>query len=152
MISFFLSIVPSKATSQGAGKRMSVINGRPMFFKNKKAAGAEKDLTVLCSEHAPSQPLQGPITLHVDFCFPWRTSEPLKRRRLGRVPMTKKPDCSNLIKQIEDVMTKLRFWEDDGQVVDLRVTKGWGDRVGIAVRVEPFDSTLAPVPTQAVLL
>lgn len=150
---FFLAITPSKATSQNAGKRIFIpkdkegrVTGRPMFFKNKKAGSAENDLTLLCSQHAPSQPATGPVRLSVDFCFPWRTSEPLKRRKLGRAPMTKKPDCSNLIKQIEDVLTKLRFWEDDGQVVDLRVTKAWGDQVGITVEIEAL-ALLTDPPT-----
>lgn len=150
MISFHLAIIPSKATSQNAGKRMAIINGRPMFFKNKQAQTAENDLTLLCSRFRPDAPLEGPVSLAVDFVFPWRKTEPKKRLALGRVPMTKKPDCSNLIKQIEDVLTKLRFWSDDGQVVDLRVSKAWGDRVGISVQIKPFGA--APTPTQQQLL
>lgn len=136
MIAFRLDIVPPKATSQSAGKRMAVVNGKPMFFKNKKAQSAENDLLLLCSPHVPLEPMAGPLALHVDLEWPWRKSEPKYKRKLGRIPMTSKPDCSNAVKHIEDTLTKLQFWKDDSQVTDLRVTKGWGDRPGISIRIE----------------
>ena len=135
MISFFLPIIPSKATSQGAGKRIMVVRGRPMFFKSNHAKEAEGDLMSLCAPYAPKEPLQGAVALYVDFTFPWRKSEPKRRIALGRVPHTSRPDCSNLIKMIEDVMTKLRFWTDDSCVAHLVISKGWGDNVGISVEV-----------------
>lgn len=138
-IFFHLPIVPPKATSQGAGKRIVIVRGKPMFFKNAKAQSAENDLTLLCSEHAPPEPLDGPLELHIDFVFPWRKSETKKRIALKRLPHTSKPDSSNIIKIIEDVLTKLRFWHDDGQVADLRVSKAWGDEVGITVRIKPIE-------------
>ena len=139
MIAFHIPIIPPKATSQGAGKRIVVMDGKPMFFKNSKAQGAENDLTLLCSRHTPNEPLTGPVKLQVDFVFPWRKSEPQKRIALGRVPHTSKPDCSNLVKMLEDVMTKLGFWKDDSQIASLTVTKAWGDKVGIYVAINGFD-------------
>jgi len=139
MISFRLDIIPPKATSQSSGKRIQVVNGRPMFFKNKKALSAENDLLLLCSSFVPPRPLEGPLELHVDLVWPWRKSEPKYKRKLGRIPMTSKPDCSNAVKHIEDVLTKLQFWKDDSQVTDLRVTKAWGDSPGIAIRIEPVN-------------
>lgn len=135
MISFFLPIIPAKATSQGAGKRILVVRGRPMFFKSKQAKEAEGDLMSLCAPYAPEEPLQGAVALYVDFTFPWRKSEPKRRIALGRVPHTSRPDCSNLIKMIEDVMTKLRFWTDDSCIAQLSISKAWGDKVGISVQI-----------------
>jgi Holliday junction resolvase RusA-like endonuclease len=139
MIAFHLPITPPKATSQGAGKRMVIVKGKPMFFKNKAAASAEHDYLTLCAPHAPHRPLDGAVALKVDFVFPWRKSEPRKRRALGRVPMTTKPDLSNAIKALEDCLTKLGFWEDDGQVADLHITKAWGDHVGINITLHPIN-------------
>ena len=139
MIAFHLPIAPPKATSQSAGKRIMVIKGKPMFFKNKQAQGAENDLLLMCSPHAPQAPMQGPLTLEVSFVFPWRKSETKRRQATGYQPNDTRPDCSNLIKLLEDCMTKLGFWNDDGQIADLRVKKGWGDNVGITVRVEPIE-------------
>lgn len=138
MIRFHLPITPPKATSQSAGKRLVVVNGRPMFFKNQKAQSAENDLTLLASKHAPPVPLEGPLSLSIDFAFPWRASEPKKRIALGRVPHTSKPDCSNIVKMLEDVLTKLGFWKDDSQVAELHVSKAWSDKVGITVEIKPI--------------
>lgn len=135
MITFHLPIVPPKATSQSAGKRIVIVRGRPVFFKNKKAQSAENDLTLLSAPYAPATPIAGPICLEIEFVFPWRKSEPKRRLALGRVPHTSKPDCSNIVKMLEDCLTKLGFWKDDGQVADLRVIKAWGDNVGITVTI-----------------
>lgn len=140
MIAFHLPITPPKATSQSAGKRMAIINGRPMFFKNKKAASAENDYLMLCAPHKPASPISGPVKLEVAFTFPWRKSEPKRRLALGSAPMTTKPDCSNAIKALEDCLTKLGFWHDDGQVADLHITKAWGDQVGINIRISQVNA------------
>lgn len=153
MIIFHLNIVPPTATSQGAGKRMVIpkdsqgrVTGRPMFFKSTKSKTAEHDFTILLQPHAPSSPILNPIKLEVDVVWPWRAGEPQWRRALGRVYHTSKPDCSNWIKQMEDCMTKLRFWRDDGQVAILHVSKAWGDQVGVFVRVVPLEEPTRPVP------
>ena len=149
MITFFLPITPPKATSQSAGKRIMIITDkatgkhRPMFFKNRQAAGAEHDYLVLCAPHKPESPFTCPVRLEVDFVFPWRKSEPSWRVALGHAPMTTKPDLSNAIKSLEDCLTKLGFWNDDGQVSDLHITKAWGDKVGISVSVSEI-----PVPSR----
>lgn len=151
IIMFHLPIIPPKATSQGAGKRMFIpkdkdgrITGRPMFFKNKKSMQAEHDFTVLLQPFRPPSPILAPIKLEVDIVWPWRASEPNWRKSLGRVHHTSKPDCSNWIKQMEDCMTKLLFWKDDGQVADLHITKAWGDQVGVFVRIVPLDDPQKP--------
>lgn len=153
MIAFHLDIVPPKATSQSAGKRMFIpkdsegrVNGRPMFFKNKDAKQAEHDFTVLLHPFRPSVPIAAPIKLEVDIVWPWRASEPQWRKALGRVYHTSKPDLSNWIKQMEDCMTKLQFWNDDGQIAINHLSKAWGDQVGVFVRVIPLEEPTRPLP------
>lgn len=149
VIAFHVPIVPPKATSQGAGKRMMIITSKatgkqlPLFFKSDKAKAAEHDLLVLCAPYKPARPIEGPVRLQVDFVWPWRVSEPKKRISLGRVPHVSKPDLSNVIKMLEDCLTKLGFWKDDGQVADLHVTKAWGDQVGIYVAISPIQAANA---------
>jgi Holliday junction resolvase RusA-like endonuclease len=136
MITFHLPITPPKATSQT--KRLVMVGGKPRFFAKKEHQSAENDLTLLCSRFAPAEPLTGPLMLRVDFVFPWRKSETKRRMALGSVPNDSRPDCDNLVKLIADVLTKLRFYNDDGQVADLHVTKAWGDQVGISVTIQPY--------------
>ena len=134
MISFHLPIVPPKATSQT--KRLVMVGGKPRFFPTKDHQQAEGDLLALCAEHAPPAPLEGPVSLSVSFTFPWRKSETKKRRARTLLPNDKRPDLDNLVKLIGDVLTKLRFYNDDGQVSTLLVSKWWGDNVGISVSIE----------------
>lgn len=133
-IEFHLPIIPPKTTSQQ--KRMAVVRGKPMFFKNKKGAEAEHDYLVLLAPYRPAKPLEGAISLSVVVTWPWRASEPKKRKALGRVPHTVKPDCSNWVKQLEDCLVKMGFLGDDSQVASLMVSKWWGDNPGIDVMMQ----------------
>lgn len=134
MITFNLPIIPPKTTSQT--KRLVMVGGKPRFFPKKEHQAAEDDLISLCAQYAPSDPMIGPLSLRVDFIFPWRKSETKRRMGMGKIPNDTRPDCDNLVKLVGDVLTKLRFYKDDGQVADLRVTKSWGDRVGITVEIK----------------
>jgi len=137
MISFHLPIVPPKTTSQT--KRLAMVGGRPRFFAKAGHQSAENDLLVLCAQYAPASPLEGPVRLSVDFVFPWRKSESVRRMALGRIPNDRRPDADNLCKLVGDVLTRLQFYKDDGQVAELRVTKAWGDHVGITVTIQPIN-------------
>lgn len=134
MIAFRLPIVPPKATSQT--KRLVMVGGKPRFFPKKEHQQAENDLMLLIRPHTPPAPMTGPIQLSVSFVFPWRKSETKARRAMGRIPNDCRPDCDNLVKLVGDVLTKLRFYEDDGQVSSLRVSKAWGDNVGIYITIQ----------------
>jgi len=133
MITFHLPITPPKATSQT--KRLVMVGGKPRFFAKKEHQSAENDLMMLMAGYAPSSPLIGPLKLAVDFVFPWRKSESKRRLAFGRLPNDARPDCDNLVKLVGDVLTKLRFYNDDGQVADLHVTKSWGNNVGIRISI-----------------
>ena len=101
-------------------------------------AQAESDLLSLVRSVLPSDwitILDGPIRLEVSFTFPWRKSEPKKNRTMPLRHMDVSPDCSNIIKMLEDCLTRLNVWRDDGQVAELRVQKFWGDTPGISITV-----------------
>lgn len=136
MISFRLDIIPPTATSQT--KRLVMIGGKPRFFPKKAHADAEKSLLALCKPHAPATAYQGPILLEVDFTFPWRKTESKRRREWKRLWNDKRPDADNLVKLVGDILTKLEFYTDDGQVADLRVKKFWGDSPGIEINISPI--------------
>ena len=83
--------------------------------------------------HRPAAALAGPTRLVVEWTWPWRASETKKRRALGRVPHTSKPDLSNALKTLEDRLVALRFVEDDRSIVEVTCRKWWGDQPGIRV-------------------
>ncbi len=134
MIQFRLDIVPPKTTSQT--KRLVMVAGKPRFFPKREHQEAENDLLLLCRKHAPSEPLRGPLSLSVAFVWPWRSGEPLKHRKFGTIPHDRRPDLDNCVKLICDILTKLCFWTDDGQISELHVRKFWGDRPSITVCVD----------------
>lgn len=141
MIHFHLPIVPSKVTSQT--KRLVMVGGKPRFFAKKEHQTTENDLLLLCSAHAPFYPLVGPVILTVKFVFPFKKNETKRRIGMGILPNGARPDCDNLVKIVGDVLTKLQFYKDDGQVFDLRVSKFWGEKVGITVTIEEANLTKA---------
>jgi len=133
-LSFFISCIPPKATSQQKG--ICMIGGKPRHFKKKHVLEAENSLTALLMPHRPAKPLDGPVALSVMWTYPWRSSETKRNKALGYLPCTTRPDCSNIVKGLEDCMTRLAFWNDDSQVADLRIRKGWGDKPGILITIE----------------
>lgn len=76
---------------------------------------------------AKGEPLTCPVDLVVEFRFRIRSSWPKWKQDLavaGMVHHTQKPDCSNLVKAIEDACNGVLF-HDDGQVVGSVQDKTW---------------------------
>jgi Holliday junction resolvase RusA-like endonuclease len=136
-LSFHLRCVPPK-TSHHA-KRIVRIGRFSRMADKPELVAAKETLDGLLLPHQPPAPLVGPYRLSLEFVWPWRASETKRQREKGRVPMTSKPDCSNLAKTLEDRLVQLRFMADDAGVVDLRVTKFWGDEPGIRVSIEALE-------------
>lgn len=136
-MTFFIKCVPPKSTSQG--KRAVVIPGHGVrFFKAKKHKEDEDFLTALLAPHVPKIPFPKPLRLTISIYYPYRASEPKKNTSHGPLRHTTKPDCSNVVKMIEDRLVALRFIEDDAGVSDLVVQKRWGDLPGIRITIEPL--------------
>jgi len=70
------------------------------------------------SQHAPVQPLTGPVRVDLLFMFRRPASVPFTQ-----VWMDKKPDRDNLDKGVLDALTRKRFWGDDAQVCSGKIDK-----------------------------
>lgn len=69
--------------------------------------------------------------------------------RIGQ-PHTFKPDASNLLKLVEDVMEAAGVFGNDCQISEPRPSKVWGNRPGVSVIVEDVsDARLAPATATA---
>ena len=123
-----LPIVPPTKTHQNK----KIVN----IGKHAKLADT-KELKLVISDYLtllkPYQP--GPVSLKLAFVWPYRKSEP-KKNRIGLIPKTTKPDWDNLAKTLQDVLTRLRFWEDDAQVYSASVDKWWGEEPQITITVQ----------------
>lgn len=133
-ISVFIPCNIPTVTAQQKGA--FAVNGKVRFFKKKKVAQSEQSFHALLYPHRPSAPFDGPVCLCIGFVFPWRKSESKRIvKNYSLYPVQTRPDLSNLVKTIEDVMTTLRFWNDDGQISSLSITKQYGDEPGIRLNV-----------------
>lgn len=131
-LSFFIPMQPPTVTSQQ--KRAVRIGDGVRFFKSKKQKAADNLYHALLFPYRPEKPFTGPLTLILAFTLPWRKSErKAVLRSFAAYPCATRPDCDNRSKQICDVMTALRFWEDDGQISSLCIHKAYGDLSGVSI-------------------
>lgn len=78
----------------------------------------------------PDEPLGGALKLTVRWCFHVTGSHSQGD------PHTQKPDTSNLLKTLEDCLTRCKVIRDDSLICLHDLGKGWSDPQGIYVRVE----------------
>lgn len=138
-----LSCNPPTATAQQKGVRIIKQRGRllPMFYEKKHVEAARKLLCDRLLRHKPDLPLLGPLAVTADWVFPWRKSE---RKAVidqhHRRPKDTAPDAANLNKMLIDAMTRMGFWQDDGQIYDERARKWWGATPGITISITEWVS------------
>ena len=138
MIRVKLDIVPPTATAQQKG--VFVHNGRAHFFTKQKVRDAEDFLAALLAPHAPAEPLRGGIYLQARWCFPYRQSERKSVTKTGReIPHTSRPDLDNLEKSLLDVLTRLRFIEDDSKIYLKSTAKVWGPAPYLAIAIKTHE-------------
>jgi Holliday junction resolvase RusA-like endonuclease len=85
-------------------------------------------------------PLDGPLRLEMTIVAPIPGSWPKKKQeaaRSGELLPTGKPDLDNLMKVID--AANLVVWIDDSQITDARLTKAYGDKPGLWLRVWPIE-------------
>lgn len=141
-IEFWVPCVPPKGTHQQNVRIFRSADGKSFIGKSKtsKAARDERSLLELMRPHAPDAPMAGPVRLRVTWRYPYRKSEPQKRR-IGNLPCNTRPDCDNLLKGLSDILTRLGFWTDDAQVSSVTFRKEWGSRPGIGIGISPDEPT-----------
>ena len=75
---------------------------------------------------APPMPkIEVPVSLHLHFNMPRPKSHSNKKGLKTDAPIwhAKKPDADNMAKAVMDALTQLGVWQDDDQVVVLKVVK-----------------------------
>jgi Holliday junction resolvase RusA-like endonuclease len=132
-VEFFIRCVPPKTTAQQKGAFYSPHLKRIVHFKKKEVVESESDYMSLLAPHVPGEPLRGAVKFTAVFVWPFRKAESKRNKAKPLVPMDVKPDFDNLAKTLCDVLTKLRFWEDDANVTDGRVVKFWGANPGVYI-------------------
>ena len=75
-----------------------------------------------------------PLTLIVDLVFERPKSHFLKRGLKANAPRLPRPDCSNVLKGLEDALNGVA-WVDDTQIGRLVVEKTYGTEARTTVRI-----------------
>ena len=135
---FFIKCNPPKSTAQASMRIMKRKDGSQFVgkFANSKGKRTQDDLMSMLREHVPEKAFDGPVSVRVDWSYPWRKSETKKRRAAGIQPCDTRPDADNLCKLLFDCMTRLGFWRDDSQIYALTFVKVWSDNPGITIEIE----------------
>ena len=129
-----------RATAQQKGEaiRYKKIKGKILpyidHYRKPKVQALRNELTLKMKRYRPEQTSEKPIRLTVILYFDIKAP-----KKLWGTYKTTKPDCDNSVKEIKDVMTLLKFWKDDNQVVDLRVVKYFAEKGTIFIRMEELE-------------
>ena len=86
--------------------------------------------------HAPPAPWEGPIRASFRFQYRWLKKHKPALRATGCQWKTTRPDNTNLVKQLEDVLEGMRFFLDDSQIAVTHVERVFTDVAGVWVKLE----------------
>ncbi|MFE4469515.1 RusA family crossover junction endodeoxyribonuclease [Leifsonia sp. NPDC056824] len=122
--------VNGKPVPQGS-KTVFMVKGKPVLADaNSKELKPWRQKVAQVALHAASHvsAREVPVAVHAVFTFE-------RPKTVKREYPTVKPDLDKLIRSVFDAITDAGLWADDCQVVDMRVTKQYGERPGVQVRV-----------------
>ncbi|QWH09512.1 RusA family crossover junction endodeoxyribonuclease [Bacillus mycoides] len=132
-----------------------VAQGRPRASTRKKANGKvevkmydpsksrdfKQYVGLVASQYAPEKLLEGPLQLEVKVYKPSLKSFSKKKALAaeeGLLRPTTKPDVDNYVKGVKDALNKV-IWNDDSQVVDLKVSKWYSEKPRVEVTVKELN-------------
>ena len=116
----------SRKQQKGIGYR----NGKISFYNRK---GTEnKELVNALKRNAPSKPYDKDVPLQLTVTF-WNA---IKQKKKWWQFKTTRPDLDNLMKNLQDYMTKLGYYTDDSQIVVLIAKKYYLDKNQIDIEIE----------------
>lgn len=109
---------------------------------NKNSKSWQHAVRTAAAEAYQGPLLEGPIRLTVEFYrvrpkkhfYSTKANFGQLRHDAPQYP-TSKPDCTKLLRGLEDALTQ-QVWRDDAQIVQQLVAKCWGERPCAIVRIE----------------
>lgn len=136
MIEIFIPLkkIPS-ATAQEKGCR--IVKGKIVHYEKDKVREVRQLYQSYLCHHIPEKPIDGAVGVAVTFVY--HTTNTKRLMGCGYVYKSTKPDVDNLAKLLLDVMTECGYWQDDGQVANLNLSKFWAENVaicGVHIRID----------------
>lgn len=139
MIEFEIAWEPRP--KQGDRTRVAYSKSGKPFVAHAPDAKVKQDATnlaALMAPYVPPEPLEGPLLLCLAFEYPFNKSHGKRKRDLGILYKPTKPDLTNLIKQVEDVMQSSRFFINDSQIAATFAGKAHRKAARLRVRLLPL--------------
>jgi len=135
--------VPGVAKSERKRQRFIPGKGRVGARTDEPDRADFKSRVAVFARTAIPVPLCGPVALELHVTRVAPKSQPKRATAKNPWPWAdvKKPDCDNYAKIVQDALNGIAF-RDDAQIVDLRVTKGFGEH-GVRIVVRKMDEEAA---------
>ena len=103
-------------------------------YPSKSLSLARASWQAMLERHAPAEPLDGPLKIRVRLYYHVKTKEMKVDYK------TTRPDGVNVLKLIEDVMTKCGYWHDDAQLSVEEIARYvWPGEETVDIRVERLE-------------
>ena len=103
-------------------------------YPSRSLSLARASWQALLERHAPAEPLSGPLKIRVTLYYHVKTKEMKVDYK------TTRPDGVNILKLIEDVMTKCGYWHDDAQLSVEEIARYvWPGEETVDIRVERLE-------------
>jgi Holliday junction resolvase RusA-like endonuclease len=134
-IAFF---VPGMPAPGGSKRAFRTPGGRILVTEDCRRSRPWRAVVQVAAHAAhAAPPLEGPLRLTVTFTMPRPRGHYGRRGLRPSAPPypTTRPDCTKLLRALEDSCTGL-LWRDDATIVEQHVAKVYGTVPGAAVRVE----------------
>lgn len=137
MIALFVPGPPPSITAQQKG-----VNWKRRKFYTKSELKAEgRRIMRAIRDHIPASPIEGPVQCSIKIRY--ALTQLQAQQHVAdlsspefELPHYCAPDADNAIKLLLDVITRAKFWRDDGQVCDLNIHKRYGAEPGIHIRIK----------------
>lgn len=130
MTEFFMAMIPPTSTHQQQGHTVDK-HGNHRIYKRRNGE-AEAKLTAYLTKYIPERPYTGAIRVVATWCYP------LKGKHYDGEPYINKPDVDNICKSLYDIMSKLKYWNDDKQIYSSTTEQFWAKIPGIYIKIEEF--------------
>lgn len=151
-IEFFIPCLPPTTTKQTGFRILTKkINHRKVNFigtpAGSKSANTKRYLSFILKQYAPKMPIESPRCLTVCYAFPKLKT----KKNSDRFWHITNPDCSNIIKMLEDVLEELSFFKNDAGNSRIIVEKIHAERTGIYIKIEQMPTSESPLPPKQLI-
>lgn len=135
---FDIECIPPKTTAQSVSRVFRNKKSGKMFIgKTEKGRDVREGLMSLFSAYRPDEMFTTPVKLEVEWVYPYLKT--VRKRDIGKkIPCITRPDSDNLLKFVQDILTRLAFWTDDSLVWDLRFKKYYDVHPHIHIRISEY--------------